>query len=119
MYTELIAKTTILIERCNQSLIRMEDVKKNTDYEADFYNEVKPYVDEVMEIADRWMQLANDWIEKEKPKHLHPNQIDATHENIQLISIQGFYKDTKARRFKAMYESIMYVLESINKKVSR
>lgn len=118
MYTELIAKTTLLIERCNQSLNRMEDVQREDDYEADFYNEVKPYVDEVMVITDRWMQLANDWIKRENPKHLHPNQIDATHENIQLISIQGFYKDTKSRRFKAMYESVIYILDSIIKKVN-
>ncbi len=117
MYTELLAKTNILKDLCNQSLQRLEEVKKRESYEADFYKEVKPFVDDTMTIADRWRDLAIEWIKKEFPKNLHSNQIDATHENIQHISIQSFYQDTKVKRFKNMYESIQYVLENILEKV--
>ncbi len=118
MYTELLAKTNMLKDLCDQSLKRLEDVKENESYEVDFHNEVKPFVDNTMKIADSWRDLANTWITMEFPKNLHPNQIDATHENIQHISIQGFYQDTKVKRFKNMYESIQYVLESILEKVT-
>ncbi|MEH7224326.1 YppE family protein [Bacillus sp. JJ1566] len=118
MYTELLAKTNRLKDLCDQSINRLEDVKDNESYVADFYQEVKPFVDDTMEIADSWRELAIEWIKKEFPKNLHPNQIDATHENIQHISIQSFYRDTKVKRFKNMYESIQYVLDNILEKVT-
>ncbi|MFT4413050.1 YppE family protein [Fredinandcohnia humi] len=116
MYTELLTKTKLLKEFCNQSLHRLEDIKHREVYEVDFFNEVKPFVDNVMRIADSWRELSKEWIKQEKPKNIHPNQIDATYENIQHISIQGFYQDTKQKRFKNMYESILYVLDSIIEK---
>lgn len=119
MYTELIKDTNELKKACDQSIERLEYIRTLEEYEVDFFNEVKPFVDRVMEIADRWMELANSWIQNERPKNLHQNQIDATHENIQMVSIQGFYKDTKYKRYKAMYESIQYVLKSINEKVQQ
>ncbi|MCC3358367.1 YppE family protein [Bacillus sp. REN16] len=117
MYTELLAKTNMIKDLCEESINRLEVVKKSESYEVDFYNEVKPFVDTTMELADSWRELALDWIKKEFPKNLHPNQIDATHENIQHISIQGFYQDTKVKRYKNMYESILYVLDNILEKV--
>ncbi|MFS0863358.1 YppE family protein [Fredinandcohnia sp. 179-A 10B2 NHS] len=113
MYTELLAKSKLLKELCNQSVARHEEVKTRETYEADFYNDVKPFVDDVMKVADSWSELSKAWIISERPKNIHINQIDATHENIQLISIQSFYTDTKEKRFKNMYESILYVLDSI------
>jgi Bacterial domain of unknown function (DUF1798) len=118
MYTELLAKTNLLKDLCDQSLVRLEEIKENETYESDFDNVVKPFVDDTMVIADSWRDLAISWIKQEHPKNLHPNQIDATHENIQFISIQGFYRDTKAKRFKNMYESIQYVLDNILEKVT-
>lgn len=119
MYTELLAKTNILKDLCDQSLKRLEDVKTSESYEVDFYKEVKPFVDSTMEIADSWRDLAIAWIKKEFPKNLHPNQIDATHENIQHISIQSFYQDTKVKRFKNMYESIQFVLDNILERATK
>ncbi|MDR4888673.1 YppE family protein [Fredinandcohnia sp. QZ13] len=118
MYTELLAKTKMLKDLCDQSLKRLEEIKQSESYEVDFYKEVKPFVDDTMAIADNWRELAVSWINKEFPKNLHPNQIDATHENIQHISIQSFYQDTKVKRFKNMYESVQYVLENILEKVA-
>ncbi|MEH7236542.1 YppE family protein [Bacillus sp. JJ1562] len=118
MYTELLAKTNMLKDLCDQSIKRLEEVKNSESYVADFYKEVKPFVDDTMAIADSWRNLAIFWIKQEFPKNLHPNQIDATHENIQHISIQSFYQDTKVKRFKNMYESIQYVLENILEKVT-
>lgn len=119
MYTELLAKTNIVKDLCDQSLKRLEDVKTSESYEVDFYKEVKPFVDSTMEIADSWRDLAIAWIKKEFPKNLHPNQIDATHENIQHISIQSFYQDTKVKRFKNMYESIQFVLDNILERATK
>ncbi|MFS0822996.1 YppE family protein [Bacillus sp. 1P02SD] len=118
MYTDLLAKTNMLKDLCDQSLKRLEDIKESESYEVDFYKEVKPFVDDTMAIADNWRELAIFWINKEFPKNLHPNQIDATHENIQHITIQSFYQDTKVKRFKNMYESIQYVLDNILVKVT-
>lgn len=119
MYTELLAKTNIVKDLCDQSLKRLEDVKTSESYEVDFYKEVKPFVDSTMELADSWRDLAITWINKEYPKNLHPNQIDATHENIQHISIQSFYQDTKVKRFKNMYESIQFVLDNILERATK
>jgi hypothetical protein len=83
------------------------------DYEVNFHEEVKPFADEVLAVADKWKPLAKEWTADEKPKYVYPIQIHDTYENITIISVIAFQKDTKERRFNEMIKSIDYVLQAM------
>ena len=84
--------------------------------QPDFFQEVKPYADHIHSLTEQWKINAIEWINQNKPKYLHASQIESTAENIEQVSIQCFYPDTKKKRFQSMIQSIRYVLEDINNK---
>ncbi len=86
-------------------------------YEVDFYGEVKPFADVVQELADEWKPLATNWAIEEKPKYVYPIQIKDTHENMTIVAVQAFQKDTREKRFIAMTKSIEYILKSIDEQI--
>lgn len=97
-----------------------EDVRK-TGVEHDFYTVVQPFVDEVYEFTDGWLELATEWINKNQPKNLVVQQMEATSDNIKEICAQSFFIKTSYTRFKHSVNSINYTLEKllteINKKL--
>ncbi|KAA0550219.1 DUF1798 family protein [Bacillus sp. BGMRC 2118] len=113
MNKELIRNDTIRLQQCNKELMSIynDTVKKGEP--SDFYLVVKPYADEVFELTDRWKEQVVIWIKKEKPKYLHPNQIDSTIENLTTVALQAFYPDTRPKRFKELIRSNEYIFESI------
>ena len=118
MYNELLQATKKLNEYNDKSLKHIEKVKAIEEVEeADFFNVVKPFADEVKEVADAWRELALVWIKNEKPKYIHKLQIDTGHENILAVSIQGFYKSTGLKRFKDTVQSNKYLLDNIINKL--
>ncbi|QOR65227.1 YppE family protein [Cytobacillus suaedae] len=110
---DLVALTNHLLEKAEESIQRLVSIKGREDYEPDFFGEVKPYADEVHVTLDQWRELTLTWIQKEKPKYLYKLQIDTAIENIELLIVQSFYKDTREKRAKEMYQSIVYTLKSI------
>jgi len=48
-----------------------------------------------------------------RKKNLHPNQIKATVENIELLSVQCFFPETSYNRFKSYIQSSFYVIEQV------
>ncbi|WP_157842713.1 YppE family protein [Bacillus alkalisoli] len=84
--------------------------------QPDFFLEVKPYADRVHALTEQWKISTTQWVKDNKPKYLHESQIENTAENIQLVSVQCFYPDTKKKRFQSMIQSIKYVLEDVNNK---
>ncbi len=105
--------TSYLHKENEKALRRLEQRLQEEGYEPDFFGEVKPYVDEFYPKKDEWQELCKQWIKEEKPKYIAPNQIDSTEENLNNVVLQSFYKDTKVKRFKQMYQANKYVLESI------
>jgi lantibiotic modifying enzyme len=94
-------------------LDRVEEIfhltrEKNED--PDFFLTVKPFADEVYATVQQWEKTVKEWILTEKPKNIHTQQIDSTVENINMVSVQCFYPDTREKRFKGMLQSIRYVL---------
>lgn len=87
------------------------------DSEIDFYGEVKPFADKMKTTADKWQGLAEEWLKEYKPDYLHMPQIASTHENLKILSIQAFYRDTRKRKFNEMVQSVRYVLGSLEGKL--
>lgn len=81
--------------------------------EPDFFQEVKPFADEVYKTLLEWEKSTVEWIERTAPKYIHSQQIISTVENINHVAVQCFYPDTREKRFKGMIQSIRYVLNDI------
>ncbi|MBP2241335.1 hypothetical protein J2Z40_001897 [Cytobacillus eiseniae] len=86
---------------------------KETGEKGDFYEEVKPFADEVKEINDKWQMEAEKWIKTDKPKNIHMQQIDSTYEHVEILSVQAFFPDTSRSRFNSSIVSARYVLNNI------
>ena len=82
-------------------------------YTVDFYGEVKPFADEVLNLVDEWKPLVLEWIASDRPLYVHPKQINDTYDNLTIISVTAFQKDTRRKRFLETVTSIEFVLKTI------
>jgi hypothetical protein len=105
-------QTEEILEYLVKIVERFEEVQSSGD-EPDFFQTVKPFADNVYHLLLRWEKDTKEWIQAENPKYIHVQQIDSTVENINLVSVQCFYPDTREKRFKGMIQSIRYVLNDI------
>lgn len=64
---QLIDETYKLIEECDACLHRFQEMRR-LDREPDFFNEVKPHVDDVHTRIHEWQQHATNWIKSQHPK---------------------------------------------------
>lgn len=109
---ELLQLTEQLVIYVQTSDDKYKSVKESGK-KADFYNEVKPFADEVKAINDSWKKEAAEWVNRHKPKNLYPQQIDSASEHIEMVSIQAFFPETSKTRFINYVNSAMYVLKQL------
>lgn len=83
------------------------------DEEADFYEHVKPFADNVREKLEESVPHILRFLERAKPAYVHPQQIDQLAENFEMVSVTCFQKDTKKKRFNEQYKSIEYTLSMV------
>jgi gas vesicle protein len=112
-------KDTILLQRYNQELQDIYEKVSELGESADFFTIVKPYADKVKDVLDRWKESVLTWIQVEKPKYFHRQQVDNIIENISTVTVQAFFPDTKAKRFKHLIKSNQYTLDSIRKHIEK
>lgn len=89
------------------------DRTRRPDYSVDFFGEVKPFADHVQHLIDSWRPLAETWVREDHPEYVYPIQIKDTYDNLSIICVTAFQKDTRRRRFLEMIKSIDYVLDNI------
>ncbi|QFT89356.1 hypothetical protein FIU87_11925 [Bacillus sp. THAF10] len=111
-HNELISITEKLCTFINKIEMCFEKTQQRKE-EPDFFATVKPFADDVYQTVKAWEDASKKWITSQRPKNIHIQQIDSTVENINMVSVQCFYPDTKSKRFKGMIQSIHYVLEDI------
>jgi hypothetical protein len=86
---------------------------REVDDEVDFFGKVKPFAEQVAKIRNQWMPLAQAFVQEEKPMHLHPSQLQQTEENLEIVAIKSFYKDTSKKRQMETFKSVDYVLRQM------
>ncbi|MFC4617763.1 YppE family protein [Camelliibacillus cellulosilyticus] len=91
---------------------------RSENYEVDFYGEVKPFADAVLKVVDEWKPLVFEWIQTAHPKYIYFPQINDTYDNLTIISVTAFQKDTRRKRFLDTVSSIKYVLDLIIEQLS-
>lgn len=101
------------LERIEETFVLSRDKKEAPD----FFQTVKPFADEVHITVQDWEKYVKEWISAVRPKNIHTQQIDSTVENINMVSVQCFYPDTREKRFKGMIQSIKYVMNDVLTKI--
>ncbi|MDF0726270.1 YppE family protein [Cytobacillus sp. S13-E01] len=117
-YKELYDLSIYLLECNDKSLRQLESIKNEEGYEPDFFHAVKPFADKVHEALKEWKKLSLEWIKEQHPKYIYQMQIDTAYENIELVTVQSFYQDTRIKKFKDMHQSIQYLLQSIIEQIN-
>ncbi|WKB37168.1 YppE family protein [Terrilactibacillus sp. S3-3] len=112
-YRRLHNLTELLREKNRMAHDQFVDRTRKEGYETNFYEEVKPFADDVQQLVDDWKPLALAWIKERRPQYLFPQQINDTSDNLTIIAVTAFQKDTRRRRFLETIKSIDYVLNSI------
>lgn len=113
----IIAYTSSLleeIERCHERFMTGEKPEKDRD----FFLYVKKEADIVFSILDQWIDESRKLIEKGELTVLHPQQIDATKENMESLVLHSYYKDTRKRRFVEIYKSCYYIFAQVLKELT-
>lgn len=77
-----------------------------------FFTKMKTETTPIYQLLDEWEQLAMASV-KNREVPIHPQQIQATKENFELIILHSYYIDIRKRRYMELYQSIQYIFEQI------
>lgn|SRR5690625_2764121 len=77
-----------------------------------FFLKMKEQTAPIYDLLEQWEKLALKLI-KERTITVHPHQITATKENIQLILLHSYYIDTRRRRYMELHQSSHYICDQI------
>lgn len=103
--------TEQLYAECDRSWNRFMTMREE-NREADFYDEVKPYADQMQVQINQWKELSQIFIQTYKPKHVHMVQINNASDAIEQFVVQSFYIKTSKKRFYQSIQSVKYTCET-------
>jgi hypothetical protein len=109
-HAQLKSLTKQMLACCHEAAENFQRRRK-TGEKGDFYKEVKPFADQVKTLCEKWEPLAVEWTIARKPKHLFPQQLKNTAENLQMVSVRSFDPDSSLKRFNSHIQSIEYILK--------
>lgn len=104
--------TANLVDACEHAIERFYDMRER-NAEPDFFNEVKPYADNMRTQLQIWRELAYEWIIVNQPKYMHKQQIDYAYDAMEQFFVQSFYKATSKKRFIQSVQSTKYTLTTL------
>ena len=108
-----------LLETCYELLKVCEECRtrhwkmREEDREPDFFKEVKPYADRYHAMIDEWEEKSYAWIRENRPKYVHPSQVDNLTDAMKQFIVQSFYKKTGLKRFAQSVQSAEYTLKTL------
>lgn len=97
------------IDECESRYVETREKKVTFS----FYDEIKPYCDEIHVNLDKWEGLVLRWIKEGQPKYLTKAQILNCKEHIEQIAVQSFFHETSLKRFKDVMQSATFILQNI------
>lgn len=112
-----------LHELTNKLIFELEHLKEifyqPNDPEVDkhvFFHFVKEQTTPVFNLLKKWEDKALAFV-KEEDGRVHPKQIIATKENMELLLLHSYYKDIRKRRFMEYYSSCIYVFNQLKEEI--
>ncbi|MFD1068132.1 YppE family protein [Oceanobacillus locisalsi] len=102
-------------EQLNQYLDALRERFENEEAppdrkDRDFFNMVKTETAPVYDALEMWERDASAAV-KERKAAVHPNQIQSTRENMELLLMHSYYLDVRRKRYIELYTSIRYVFD--------
>jgi|SRR5690625_3375323 len=89
-----------------------------TDNKQLYFQYVKEETTPIFELLINWEEKALAFI-KEGNGYVHPRQIIATKENMELVLLHSYYKDIRKRRYMEYYSSCLYVFNQLKEEIHR
>lgn len=80
--------------------------------DLDFFQKVKSETDPLFILAKEWEEKALDAV-KQRRIPVHPQQVESTRENFELILLHSYYIDVKPQRFMELIQAIDYVCNQV------
>lgn len=110
----------VLKEQTNRLIIYLKDLNNRFHTEEpppsmsdrSFFEKMKKETTPIYKTLEEWTDLAQSAIQNSKIT-LHPQQIQSTKENIQLIILHSYYIDVRKRIYMEYYQSSIYILKDI------
>lgn len=99
-----------IIEERHQQFVESEGSVDKSD--RSFFDQVKEETRSMFELNNRWFEKAEVFV-KNRHTSVHPNQVQSTHENIEMLILHSYYLDVHRKRFKELYQSVHYVLDMV------
>lgn len=93
--------------------------EKNSNHSYDFFETIKPAVEENDELAARWAEGALELIKVRRPKYVHKEQIEAVKDNFLELVLQSYVHHIHKKRFKDITESVLYTLHAVKDEIAR
>ncbi|EUJ27094.1 Bacterial domain of uncharacterised function (DUF1798) [Listeria grayi] len=109
---ELKEKTEALLEQ-NEKNWQLYLENRDSQQPFDFYEDMKPFVDEAKRRCDAFLLVALPWVISERPLYLGELQLNQAAENIQMTAVNAFNGKSFYKHFVDHYESSKYTLSKI------
>ncbi|MGF7532855.1 YppE family protein [Bacillus mexicanus] len=114
----LLEMTKQMIEAAEKGADRYQEGKDN-DHSYDFFDTIKPAVEENDELANSWAQGAFEWIKASRPKYVHKEQIETVKDHFLELVLQSYVHHIHKKRFKDITESVLYTLHAVKDEIER
>ncbi|MCE0740080.1 YppE family protein [Bacillus inaquosorum] len=114
----LLEMTEQMIEAAEKGADRYQE-GKDSDLSYDFFETIKPAVEENDVLAARWAQGALELIKARRPKYVHREQIETAKDNFQELVLQSYVHHIHKKRFKDITESVLYTLHAVKDEIAR
>ncbi|WP_440895700.1 DUF1798 family protein [Amphibacillus sp. Q70] len=96
--------------RLKERFLNTEQPKEPKDPE--FFQMVKKETEPLFKLSERWEKVALAAIKK-RELLVHPQQIESTRENFELILLHSYYIDVKPKRYMELQQAVNYVCKLI------
>lgn len=114
----LLEMTEQMIEAAEKGADRYQK-GKDSDLSYDFFETIKPAVEENDDLAAHWAKVALEWIKARRPKYVHKEQIETVKDNFLEMVLQSYVHHIHKKRFKDITESVLYTLHAVKDEIAR
>ena len=80
--------------------------------DRDFFEWVKQETNPIYELLEKWEETASSLV-KERKVRIHPQQISATRENMELVLMHSYFIDARRKRYLELYQSILFIFDQL------
>lgn len=113
----LLKVTEQMIEAAETGAARYQEGKEN-NHSYDFFETIKPAVEENDALAAHWAEGALEFIKARRPKYVHAEQIETAKDNFLELILQSYVHHIHKKRFKDITESVIYTLKTVKDEIA-